>query len=117
MRGMTVAIDKVIAENPEDKSIVVVHGDCPTGADAMAEDFVLRSRAFLRSKGYDIRTEKHPADWNQYGRAAGPRRNKEMIALGADVCLAFNRGNSRGTSGTMKLAEEAGIEVLPYTAR
>jgi hypothetical protein len=42
-----------------------------------------------RTPGYQI--EAHPADWHRYGRAAGHRRNAEMITLGADGCVAFIR--------------------------
>jgi hypothetical protein len=84
----------------------IVHGDCPTGADKMADEWA--------DCQPDIRVERYPADWETYGRSAGPRRNKKMVNLGADVCLAFIKNNSRGASGTAKLAEEAGIKVIRY---
>lgn len=84
-------------------SLVIVHGDCPTGADKMAKEFCLIM---------DIEQEPHPADWDTYGHAAGPIRNAKMVALGADVCVAYPLGNSRGTRGCMALADAAGIEVL-----
>jgi hypothetical protein len=49
-----------------------------------------------RTPGYQI--EAHPADWHRNGRAAGYRRNAEMIALGADWCAAFIRGRSPGST-------------------
>lgn len=93
------------------RPLVVVHGDCRTGADAFAHEWAV----CLQVIGFDIREEPHPADWNRHGRAAGPIRNAEMVKLGADVCLAFIRNGSRGASGTAALAEAAGIPVRRWT--
>lgn len=81
---------------------VLVHGDCPTGADALAAE--IWSLAHLP-------VEAHPADWENLKRAAGPIRNQEMVNLGADLCLAFPLPESRGTFDCMKRAERAGIPV------
>lgn len=61
-------------------NLVVVHGDCPTGADRIASQLC---------DNYGIDQEKHPADWKQYGRAAGPIRNQEMAKLGVNAVWAF----------------------------
>lgn len=90
---------------------VLVHGGCPTGADAIADE-VWRD---LMTRYPPLGTpEVHPADWRKHGRAAGPKRNAHMVSLGADVCLAFPLGASRGTRGCMALAEKAGIPVIDY---
>lgn len=83
------------------RDTVVVHGGAP-GADQIA--------AFLATR-MGMQTEHHPADWNRHGKAAGPIRNREMVAATADVCLAFPIGDSPGTRGCMALAEQAGIPV------
>lgn len=82
--------------------VVVVHGDCPTGADAMAQRFCEEN---------DIETERHPADWS-VGKKAGPLRNQHMVDLGADICLAYPIAGSRGTLHCMKAAKTAGIPVV-----
>lgn len=84
------------------EDVVIVHGQCPTGADKIADDF---------AKECGITTDPHPADWDAFGKYAGPKRNKEMVDLGADVVLAFPKGASRGTRGCMKFAREAGLTV------
>jgi hypothetical protein len=50
---------------------------------------------------------------------AGHRRNADMVARGADLCLAFHRGNSSGTADCIRRAHAAGIavRVFDYDAR
>lgn len=51
-----------------------------------------------------------PADWDRYGRAAGPIRNQQMIDLNPDFVYAFRTyGRSRGTDDLVRRAEQAGI--------
>jgi len=49
--------------------------------------------------------------WDRQGNAAGPMRNKRMADLGAVLCLAFPKGESRGTWDCIKRANRAGIPV------
>lgn len=87
--------------------IILVHGDCPTGADWCVEDC---------AKGTGWATEPHPADWDKHGKAAGPIRNQKMVDAGADICLAFIKNKSRGATHCADAAEKAGIPVLRWTA-
>ena len=84
----------------------VVHGACPTGADAIAEEWV-------QSTGWTVSWD-YPADWSRYGRAAGPKRNTHMVEenLDADYVLGFPLGESRGTRGCMAYAETKGLNVI-----
>src|SRR5215469_16729271 len=81
------ALAVILARHPE--GVLLVHGACPRGADAIAAAYA------ARTPGY--RVEAHPADWHRYERAAGYRRNVEMIALGADGCATFIRDGSPGS--------------------
>lgn len=56
--------------------------------------------------------EEHKADWKRYKSAAGPIRNAEMVALGADFCVGFPTPASIGTYDCMEKARKAGIRVI-----
>jgi hypothetical protein len=102
-------LDTLLAELGD---VTVVHGACGKGADLIAQGWVRHK--MVTDPAARVRAERHPADWQQYGRAAGFRRNAEMIALGADLVLAFIRDNSRGATGCADLAERAGIETRRF---
>lgn len=83
---------------------LLVHGDCPTGADALANEI-------WREWGCAI--EAHPADWKQYGRRAGPIRNLHMARLGAGAAIGYRLpGKSDGTDGMRRECHEAQIPTL-----
>lgn len=90
----------------EDSSgTMLVSGGCPNGADAICE-------SVAAALGWPI--ERHAADWRRYGKRAGLARNREMVARGADLCLAFQRDGSRGTQHTIDLCSIAGIPTVVY---
>lgn len=88
--------------------ITIVHGACERGADALAHE---------RAHPLGFGVERHPADWKKHGHAAGPIRNREMVATldpERDLVLAFWDGASKGTLGTIKLARDRGVTVRVY---
>ena len=86
------------------ETVSLVSGNCPTGADKMAEDL-------FEAMGYEV--ERYPADWS-LGKKAGYLRNKAMVDSKPDLCVGFVKNNSRGASMTVKLAQDAGIETYIY---
>lgn len=98
--------DRIFHTGPVVDSLVIVHGACSRGADALAD-------SIARQIGW--RVERHPADWERFGKGAGFVRNSTMVALGADVCLAFIEGGSKGASMCVSMAYRAGIPVIRFT--
>ena len=94
------------------RRMIVVHGGCPTGADKFADDWARVPEFKAR-----IWPEIHAADWARHGRAAGPKRNEAMAAAGADLCLAFWDGESRGTQHMIACAVRSGIPVRIVPAK
>lgn len=86
----------------EPYTFTLVHGACPTGADKIADTWAVE-------KGLHV--ERHPAQWQKHGKAAGPIRNQEMVDSMPLVVLGFPQGKSRGTRGCLDMAEKAGLMV------
>jgi hypothetical protein len=99
------ALAVILARHPG--GVLLVHDACPRGADTIAAAYA------ARTPGYQI--EAHPADWHRYGWVAGHRCNAEMIALGADGCVAFIRDASPGSTTTVRLAQATGIPLWLHT--
>lgn len=98
IRQALVAVINEHEDNGESREdITLVHGDCQ-GADRLAEDVALELGI--------TNIERHPADWDRHGKAAGPIRNAQMVDSldGTDKILAFWDGKSKGTQHTIKYA-------------
>jgi len=85
---------------------VVIEGGA-RGADTLAREW-----AELRN----IPIEEYRANWKEYGRAAGPIRNKQMLNEGhPDMVVAFPKTvltESRGTKDMVKQATKARITTI-----
>lgn len=71
------------------------------GADCLGERFAKEHNLYLRI---------FKADWNRYGKSAGPIRNKEMGEY-ADALVAFWDYKSVGTKHMIDFAKEKGLDV------
>ena len=89
----------------EKVSIEIISGNA-SGADRLGEEFV-------KEHLYELKL--FPANWNKYGKAAGPIRNRQMAEYAAQadkgVLFAFWDGKSRGTKSMIDLAKQYGLEV------
>ena len=88
-------IDFCISEIRKENTLIFVSGCC-SGADMLGE-------RYAKENGYEI--EYYPAEWNEYGRAAGPKRDLPMAKI-ADYVICFWDFKSRGTKSTIKYATE-----------
>ena len=80
--------------------ITIISG-AAKGADTLAADWAAMNWTHL---------EEYPADWKTYGRAAGYKRNVQMLTEGKpDLVIAFPGGT--GTDMMCRLAEAVGVEV------
>ena len=93
-------IDFCISEIRKKYTLIFVSGGC-RGADSLGERYAAEN-------GFE--TEIYPADWEKYGRAAGPKRNKKIAEI-SDYIICFWDGKSRGTKSLLNFAEKYGKPV------
>ena len=88
--------------------LVFIHG-AASGADELCQEVV----EDMHDDGHLwVAVQEFPAEWNKYGRAAGPIRNKQMLVEGRpEIVLAFWDGKSRGTANMISQAKAAGVPV------
>jgi len=86
---------------PEDT--IIISGHCK-GAD-------MESEWAAKDLGYTC--EVYPANWREYGRAAGVLRNQQMLDTGVDLVIAFHPdiSKSKGTLDMITRAAKAGVNV------
>jgi hypothetical protein len=95
------SLDRAINQlNPTEGTNINIIAGGAKGADALAE-------RYAKERNYGLTVK--PADWDQYDKAAGPIRNREMAEL-ADVGVAFEGGT--GTQNMIKTMQEQGKPVL-----
>jgi len=84
------------------ENVALVSGGA-RGADALAE-------RYAAERGILIRV--FPAEWQRYGKAAGPIRNRAMLAYARKeqpLVAAFWNGKSRGTANMLRQARSKGV--------
>ena len=90
------------------REVQIVSGCC-RGADALGERY---------AREHGIPVVRFPADWQAYGKAAGPIRNRKMAEYAAEcdgMLVAFWDGKSRGTASMIRLAEKYELQIKTIT--
>lgn len=88
-------------------NLVIIEGDAK-GADKLAG-------AWADDAGPYVSHECYPANWDKYGKGAGPIRNKQMLDEGKpDLVLAFSDDieNSKGTRNMLDQAKKADVPAF-----
>ena len=87
------------------ESLMIIEGGC-RGPDTFARMF---------AEEFNLPHVTEWAEWEKYGKRAGPIRNQVMLEMKPDLVLAFvdkKLKDSRGTYDMVKKAMDAGIEVM-----
>lgn len=112
--GYEEALDKALAEENllddtlwgiyqkhSDTGILIIQGGAK-GADLSARDWAVH---------HNVEYQQFDADWDEWGIAAGPVRNRRMMNEGKpDLVVAFKGG--KGTANMIDIAERFGTEVV-----
>lgn len=100
-----VAADPYMGTIPLGNWFNIVHGNCPKGADFLADHF---ARTALK-----LKPELYDADW-RLGKRAGYLRNARMVDSMPDACIAYIRDKSKGATSCRNLAKNKGIPTETY---
>lgn len=99
-----IVIENYLSQFP--KETIVIEGGA-RGADSMA-----RSAArYLGMKVIEV-----PAKWSEYGKSAGPIRNREMLDMGPDIVTGFHNNieKSKGTKDCILAARKRNVPTYVY---
>lgn len=87
-----------------DKNNLVIISGMAKGADSIAAGWAVSN---------DVTLERYFPDWDNYGKAAGIIRNKEMLENGEpDLIMAFPGGI--GTTNMIKIGRACNVEIKEY---
>ena len=81
--------------------IMIISGGAK-GADQLGERY---------AKEHKLPTKRFIPDWDLWGKAAGPIRNRKMAQV-ADVIFVFWDGKSRGSQSMIQCAKNAKVQCF-----
>jgi len=85
------------------ESVPIIEGEA-RGADRIAGQ---------ATRFYGHTVFEFPADWNQYGKAAGPIRNRQIMKEGKPTLVIFFHNNLKQSKGTRDMVEVATKNDIP----
>lgn len=93
----------ICLEDIVQKDDVIISGHAK-GVDMMGEFYAQKN---------NLVCEIYPAEWDKYGRSAGPRRNEKMAQI-ADKVVVFWDFKSRGTKNMIDMAKKYKKELFIF---
>lgn len=94
-------VDSILRKKIEEGYKIIIISGRAKGADTLGE-------RYAKERKYELML--FPAEWDIYGKGAGPIRNGKM-ADEADALIAFLFENSRGTINMIKQATKKGLKI------
>lgn len=85
-------VSKAVENSQFNGKITEVVCGCAIGIDRLGQQWAISN---------NIPVKEMPADWNKYGRSAGPLRNAQMANY-ADAAIIIWDGNSPGSRNMIK---------------
>ena len=83
------------------RGLTIILSGLAKGADTLAVKY---------ANEHNYQCLGYTADWGQFGKSAGIRRNTQM-ADNADALIAFWDGSSRGTKNMIEQAQAKGLQI------
>lgn len=102
-------VEYIIDRFYKKENVVIISGTAK-GADKMGEYYAAK---------HNIKCCKFPANWDKYGKQAGPIRNKEMAQYAVSdnskgVLIAFWDKKSKGTENMIQNAKKLSMDIHIY---
>jgi hypothetical protein len=92
------SLDKIHKNNKID---LVINGGA-SGADSLSTEWAIE-------RGVDFKII--PAEWGKYGKSAGPKRNRLMLARYPEATVVAFEGGS-GTNGCVEMAKSKQMNII-----
>lgn len=101
-------LDKVVTDILKDITIknedITIFSGGARGTDRLGE---------IYAELNNLKLKIFKADWNKYGKYAGPKRNAEMAKEG-DILIAFWDEESKGTKNMIDEANKKDLKIYIY---
>lgn len=108
MRVMTVAIDRWVSTNPEEKVITFIHSGS-IGAENMVTEYIGKVEKFMRQKDYYIKEKLYGrGKVNNSGRLAN---DYDILVSDVDKAIVFIRDRCKRSEAFINMAQANGVPV------